>query len=140
MRGGSLVGIGYTLKGFDHDDDKHVVVDRRAIVDPGPGLSEGSSARAPPPERGITREPRSIARLQRIVDSRHDDAHGPKVRSLLDARLQCIRHSDHGRPAIGAGTCENHSAHLIPRHRTVLHFKPDEIEMLADLTVELRVK
>ena len=37
-----LLRIRDSFKGFDHDNDKHVVVDRRAIVDTRPCLPEGA--------------------------------------------------------------------------------------------------
>ena len=123
---------------FDHHRHQHVVVDRGAIVDPGPHLTERSAARTAAADRRIAREARRIPRLERIVHGRHDDADGADVGRFLDARFERVGHADHRRRA-DAGTREHHAPHLVPRHRAVLHLEPDEVEVLADLAVQLRV-
>ena len=61
------------------------------------------------------------------------------VGRLLDARLERVGHADHRRRA-DAGTGQHHAPHFVPRHRAVLHLEPDEVEVLADFAVQLRVE
>ena len=49
-----------------------------------------------------------------------------------------------GMRTIGAaptfGTRRDHATDFVPRHRAVLHLEPDEVEMLADLAVQLGIE
>src|SRR5204862_7365045 len=80
-----------------------------------------------------------VSRFVRVVHRWHDDAERTNVSRFLAARLERIWHADHRRRS-NLGTRRDHSTDFVPRHRAVLHLEPDEVEMLADLAVQLGIK
>ena len=138
-RGGDLLGVGHAFERFNHDGHEHVVVDRRPVVDAGPHLTEGAASGTAPADRRIARKARRVTRFQGIVHGGHNDADRTDVRRLLDRRFERIRRADHRCRADGR-TGDHHSPDLVPGHGAVLHLEPDEVEVLADLAVEIGVE
>src|SRR5688572_28452167 len=95
-RVGDLVDVDDALDRLEHHDDEEVVVNRLAIAAGRirPELTRSISTLASAPEWRKAGETSRIARFERVVNRRNDNAHDAEVCRLLDVRFECIRHTN----------------------------------------------
>src|SRR5215472_4366033 len=127
---GDLVGVLQSFKGFDHQDQHHIVIDGVAVA-----------ARHIPPHIRIESSPAAETALTQRrkvspVSCRHRLFHGiyrwdyndqcSSVERVLDLKLIRIRHA-HSRDGLRVWTGPPRLPNLVPGVVRVLHLGPDEV-------------